>query len=333
MATWSDYTDYVDSYLSKLTPDAYKEARRLMRETGHGWTASKKKLTELLQGQLGMDPARAKAMALLAGNVVVAGNEDVAKGRDAEGNVFWNGSGAGTKLLDRVAYKSDADYHAAVLKAFGLEGEPTKGGTGPDGTGPAAPDTGGTGWEGAPDIETKLQQFIAAMGVSDPAITAQLQQRAQAQASGARGKAGLGSVGSYGGGGGLSAMGQQSINAGLDTQYAMQRAGLASQAMGQLASHDVNMSQIEQQYAAMRDGQIGQKWQAQQNQTQALWGTLGGIGGAAISAYTGIPGLGQAGAQGAAGVAGAFSGGNGPAYGPATGAGNRGSRGLGATGY
>jgi hypothetical protein len=187
-------------------------------------------------------------------------------------------------------------------------------------------------------ITDNIQKFIDSMGIADPAISAQLQQRAQAQSSGMRGKAGLGSVGSYGGGGGLSAMGQQSINAGLDTQYAMQRAGLKSQALGVMNQRDISLSQLEQGYAQMQDARDGQKWAAQQNQNQgigagigAAFGALGFIGGPALGAATM-----SGGASLGAGFAGLASGGGGPSYSaPSSISGNRGFRGggTGSTGY
>lgn len=187
-------------------------------------------------------------------------------------------------------------------------------------------------------ITDNIQKFIDSMGIADPAITAQLQQRAQAQASGMRGKAGLGSVGSYGGGGGLSAMGQQSINAGLDTQYALQRAGLKSQALGVMNQRDISLSQLEQGYAQMQDARDGQKWAAQQNQNQGIGAGIGAAVGAL--GFFGGPALGAAtmsgGASLGAGFAGLASGGGGPSYSaPSSISGNRGFRGggTGSTGY
>jgi len=196
------------------------------------------------------------------------------------------------------------------------------------------------------DITANINKFLQGLNPGSPEYQqaqVYISKRAQSAQGASSARAGLGSFGSGGAqtgqglGGGLSAYGEGTIQADMNTKYRLQNEQLKAQGLGLLNQRDLGLKGLELGYQQMQNQQAEQAWAAQQNQNQGIGSAIGaGLG---ALGFIGGPALGAATMSGGAAVGGALgglaSGGSAPRYASmpswTQGGGNKGS--LGGSGY
>lgn len=312
------FTGFVDSYLGQLDPTQlamYRGAQRGDYSEGAGAPASAQALSMLKQ-KFGWDDRTANEF-LRMSRAVIKGDENTA--------LY-----AASQMGIDPASAGNPDMFEKQLRSL-FSGGPTA--------------------EGAADpnvdqVTANINKFLEGLNPGSPEYQqaqVYISKRAQSAQGASSARAGLGSFGSGGAqtgqglGGGLSAYGEGTIQADMNTKYRLQNEQLKAQGLGLLNQRDLGLKGLEQGYQQMQNQQAEQAWAAQQNQNQGIGSAIGaGLG---ALGFIGGPALGAATMSGGAAVGGALgglaSGGSAPRYASmpswTQGGGNKGS--LGGSGY
>lgn len=317
-----EWTGFVDSYLGQLSPtelQQYRSAQRSPDITGAN-VETQAGLT-ILKQKFGWDDKKALAFMRLSQGVIKS-DDVLARGAALDLGVE----------SDSLSPEQTFELARAQLGA----GPGGSGGLGPSG-GPA---------ENTDQVTANINKFLEGLNPGSPEYQqaqVYISKRAQSAQGASNARAGLGSFGSGGKavgqglGGGLSAYGEGTIQADMNTKYRLQNEQLKAQGLGLLNQRDLGLKGLELGYQQMQNQQAEQAWAAGQNQAQGIGagigagvGALGFIGGPALGAATMSGGAGLG-----AGLAGLTSGGSAPRYASmpswVQGGGNKGS--LGGSGY